>query len=511
MPSSQSLPIGPEFLKSNFVRVSLVLAFLFSACAFPVLCQSHPNTISSSGIARIRWTPQPSVLRYRLRIARDERFNDVIYDGLVQGREYIPRDLMPGRYHWRITSASRNQRFLRLGQFEVTVPSTSGPHVPGWLATTGEVSAPMSARLRSDRDVDFIATNAAGTVYALDSARGTALWTARYTVAGTPTRAVRPFVPLVLEATNDTTLVIVAFEKGLRAVEGLAGRKVWEVEILEGIVGGIAANLDDKPGSEIYLTDDISNKLLCLEAQTGRITTEIKLSNQPVGPPVLLDTKTFRGLLVPLQGNVIEVHSGDGKHVHSIRLSGDLTTAPITVETSLGTLMIVGTKDGLIIFETTGFKPLGRTSIDGGHYPTGSLAVVDLDGDNSSDCIVLITNLGRIVAVNLSDRQMRWSAEGFSAAATINFGDLNGDGLLDVLVPDGKNFAVGLSGDSGDRIWEAPAAANTDLSTNSPTPLKKLAVANLKDGRIIVVGNDPAASGLRAVQLRKGLATTAKE
>jgi hypothetical protein len=41
--------------------------------------------------------------------------------------------------------------------------------------------------------------------------------------------------------------------------------------------------------------------------------------------------------------------------------------------------------------------------------------------------------------------------------------------------------------------------------------VKKLAGANLKDGRIIVVGNDPSASGLRAVELRKGLARAANE
>jgi hypothetical protein len=41
--------------------------------------------------------------------------------------------------------------------------------------------------------------------------------------------------------------------------------------------------------------------------------------------------------------------------------------------------------------------------------------------------------------------------------------------------------------------------------------VKNLAAANLKDGRIIVVGNDPLAAGLRAVELRKGLATAAKE
>lgn len=510
---SQSLTIDPDFLRSKLARVSLVLTLLLSASTLPSLAQNLPNTSSSAAITRIQWVPQPGVRRYRLQIAGDERFTDVMFDGMVSGHEYIPRDLTPGRYHWRVSSAeSRSQRFLKIGQLEVRAPSTSGAPVPGWVVTTGEVLAAITAQLHAGRDLDFLATNSAGTVYALDSARGTALWTARYTQAAKPaSSAVRQVVPLVLEAANNMTLVMIPFEKGLRAVEGLSGRLVWQVEMPESIVGGIAANLDDKPGPEIYLTEDSTNKLLCLDAQTGRLETAIKLSGRPVGPPVLLNTKTLRGLLVPLEGNVIEVRNGDGEYVRSIRLGADVTTAPVTVETSRGILMIVGTKDGLMAFETTGFQPLGRTSIDGGHYPVGSLAIVDLDGDKSSDRVVLITNLGRIVVVNLSDGRINWFAEGFSPAASLAFGDLNGDGLLDVVVPDSKNFAVGLSGGSGARIWESPEAGPSSLSTKSPTPMKKLAAANLKDGRIIVVGNDPSAFGLRAVELRKGLATTAKE
>lgn len=497
--------------QSQLARLSLVLTFLLSACIPPALGQNRPNTSSSSFVTRIRWIPHPGVRRYRLQIAGDEQFNNVVYDGVVNGREFIPRDLIPGRYHWRITSAeSRNQRVLKFGQFELGVPSTSGAHIPGWLATTGELSTPMVAQLRADREVDFLATNSTGTVYALDSTRGTVLWTSRYTLgAETASPPVRQFVPLILEASNNENLVIVKFEKGLRALEGLSGREVWQVEMPEGIVGGIVVNLDDEPGSEIYLTDDSINRLLRLDVQTGKIASEIKLSGRPVGPPVPLNTKSFRGLLVPLQENVIEVRSSDGVLVQSVRLSSDLTTAPVTVETSVGTQMIVGTKDGLIAFETTGFKSLSRTPINGGHYPTGPLAIVDQEGDKFSDRILLMTNLGRIVALNLSDRKINWFADGFGPAATLAFGDLNGDGLLDIVVPDSKNFAVGLSGYSGDRIWEGPVTGNGDRSTK--TPVKNLAAANLKDGRIIVVGNDPLAPGLRAVELRKGLATAAKE
>jgi len=510
--SSQSLKIGPEFLRSKLARVSLVFAFLLAACVHPSLGQNVPKASTPTSLARAQWIPQPGVRRYRIQIAVDERFNDMMFDGVVSGSEYIPRDLAPGHYHWRVASAdSPGKGFLKVGQLEVTAASAANSVIPGWVATTGEVSAPMTAQLRAGRDLDFLATNSSGTVYALDSALGMALWTARYNMFAEPAGpGVRQFVPLVLQTAN-TTLVIVAFEKGLRALEGRSGKEVWRVEGPEGIVGGLAANLDDNPGPEIYLTEDTNDKLLCLDGQTGRMETEIKLSGRPVGPPVLLDTKTVRRLLVPLQGNIIDVRGVDGSHVQSVRLSADLTTAPVTVQASSGVLMIVGTKEGLIAFETNAFQPVARISIADGHYPAGSLAIVDIDGDKSSDRVVFITNLGRIVAVNPSDNRISWSADGFSPTASVAFGDLNADGLLDVVAPDNQNFAVGLSGNSGMRIWESPEAGSNIVPTRSPTPVKKLAAATLKDGRIIVVGNDTSAPGLRAVELRKGTAAPANE
>ncbi|MCM3905635.1 MAG: PQQ-like beta-propeller repeat protein [Pyrinomonadaceae bacterium] len=450
--------------------------------------------------------------RYRLQIALDERFNDVMFDGVVSGHEYVPRDLPPGRYHWRVASAdSQGHGFFNVAQLEVRAPSTGNAAIPGWVATTGEVSSPMSAQLRAGRDVDFLATNSTGTVYALDSALGMALWTARYNLSAEPARSgVRQFVPLVLQASNNTTLVVVAFDRGLRALEGVSGREVWQMDGPEGMVGGVTASLDDKPGPEIYLTEDKTNKLLCLDAQTGRIETEVKLSGRPVGPPVPLNTKTVRRLLVPLQGNVIEVRGVDGTLVQSVRLGSELTTAPVTVETSRGVLMIAGTKEGLMAFETSGFQSVGRTSFGSGHYPAGSLTILDIDGDKSPDRVLLITNLGRVAAVNPSDGRISWSADGFSPTASMTFGDLNGDGLLDVVAPDNQNFAVGLSGNSGARIWESPEAGRNSLSMRSLTSAKKLAAATLKDGRIIVVGNDPSASGLRAVELKKGSARASK-
>jgi outer membrane protein assembly factor BamB len=503
--SLHSLKIDTEFLRLEFARLSLAFGLLV-VCAVPSLGQKPPIMGPT-----LEWRPLAGVSRYRLQIAGDKQFNDMIFDAVVSGHEYVAKNLGPGRYYWRVAAAN-SKRYLKAGQFEVkpTQPlgsATTRVPVPGWFAVTGEVPIPMAVQLGRGYDADFIATDSDGTVYALDSAIGALFWTSRYRITAQPDKvAVRPFVPVIVDATNNTTLVIVAFERGLRALEGLTGTEVWQAALSQGIVGGIAADLDDKPGPEVYLTDDKNNKLLRLNASTGQVESESKLSGKPVGPPVLLNTKNSRALLVPLQGNSIEVRNRNGELVHSIRLGLDLTTAPVAVETVRGVLMLVGTKDGLVAFETTGFRLLGRTVMAGGHYPTASLAVVDLDGDKVADRVVMISNLGRVTAVDLSDGKVKWFADGFNAAASVAFADLNGGAWLDVLVPDNKNFATGLSGSDGMRIWESTEANRHSGSTKSSVHVRRLAAATLKDGRIIVVGNDPFASGLRAVELRKGLA-----
>ena len=516
--SSPSQIKGPELLIAKLSRLNLFLAMSLAvilACPSVALAQNPPNISPPSAPDHIRWNPEPGVQRYRLQISTDNKFNDVMFDKVVTGREYIPRNLAPGRYYWRV-GPTNSKRFLRIGQLVVTKEAAYGGGVyrvpvPGWVATTGDVSAPIAAQLRSDRDPDFLVTNAAGTVYALDSARGITLWTAHYAFTATPAASQpRRFAPIVANRGDNTTLVIVAFEKGLRALDGLSGKEAWQVELPAGIVGGLAANLDDQPGSEVYLTEDSTNQLILLNGQNGQIKLAIKLNASPLGPPVALTTKNFRGIVTPLGNNALEVRDVDGKYVLTIRLGVELTTAPITAETSTGVVLMVGTEIGLMMFDTDRFEALRRASIEVGHYPLGPLAVLDLDGDKHSDRIVLITNLGRIAAVNPSDGKIVWFADGFKPSGSLAFGDLDRDGWLDVVVPDSKNFAVGLSGKNGSRLWESSGPEGIAVSTNSETTARKLATVTRKDGRIMVVGNDPSAPGLRALELRTGLTTHRK-
>ena len=480
--------------------------------------------------ARIEWVGKTGVTRFRLQIASDEQFSNVIFDGVVDGSEYLARDLEPGHYYWRVAPAkSPGRQFLKVAQFEVrsvraekpppsfSVSPSSGPLAPGWFTTTGEISTPIAAQLRTESDLDFIGVNSEGTVYALDGLRGIALWTARYHLSlkhGVKSSPIgRQFVPLIvsgtLTGTNHGPLIVVAYEKGLRALEAATGREVWSSE-LPGIVGGLAADITGGAEPVLYLADDSRDQLVGLNARTGSVESVSKLSGKPVGAPVLLATKNSHLLLLPLDGGQIDVIKDGGQYVRSVKTGSAITTSPVIVETSRGVLMLVGTKDGLAAFDATEFQPLGRIAVEK-DFPIGSLSVSDEDRDGRADIVVMVTNLGRVSAASLSDGKIKWFVEGFDLAAAATFVDLNGDGRLELILPGKNSFAIGLSGDDGSKIWESPSVDPSNSNVGLPVRTRRLATATMKDGRVVIVGNDASSMGLRAIELPRVVATPAQK
>lgn len=519
--------IGSRFFRSRCRARSFLAVLFLMAALIPSPGQNRDVTGTSPTLARIQWKQQTGVMRYRLQIASDRQFNDVLFDGVVSRPEYFAKDFGPGLYYWRVAAAeSLTRRFLAAGRLEVRaanvarqLPASSSPAaskrrvVSSWLAATGEIFDPIVAPLRNGAQT-FVGTNSEGTTYALNSTGGTALWSARYLkrdikadnprgelAANSGKVAGRQLIPVIVDW-NNATLVIVRSEKGLRALEAFTGQEIWSTQLEEGIAGAVVADLDGEPGPEIYATDSTSNRLLCLDASTGKVKSESKLTGKPMGPPVLLSTVKTRALLVPLESNSIDIRSGEGLLIRTLRMGSDLTTAPVVAETSRGVMMLVGTKDGLVYFETSRFQPLGRIAAGGGAYPTGSLAVADLNGDRKTDVVIMITNSDRVTAIDPSDGKVKWVAEGFGLAAAAVFADLNGDGWLDVLLPGKDTFAVALSGVDGARIWDSSEAGENIRTARLPAQATRLATATMIDGRIIVVGNDATGIGLRAMELR---------
>jgi outer membrane protein assembly factor BamB len=142
---------------------------------------------------------------------------------------------------------------------------------------------------------------------------------------------------------------------------------------------------------------------------------------------------------------------------------------------------------------------LGRVSLDG-DFPRGALTAADLDGNGRSE-VVVITNSGRAVAVDVVDGKIKWKSERKTPAWSAAFADVNHDGALDVVLPGSENFAIALSGRDGSLIWKSDDKSE-DHSSLKPgsTRLRSLTVLT-KGGQLAIFGSDPSSMGLRGLEI----------
>lgn len=494
-------------------RLSALLAITLTSSTF-ISGQVNVSSSAQPNLPRLKWTKPTGAERYRLQIARDDRFNDVLFDGIVSGEEYLVKDLLPGSYYWRLTSLESGKALRPATRFEVKsnvteerlevgIPGPGARRVPlltGWLAATGEISS-VVAQLRTGSTPDIVGLNVQGTVYAIDGRTGVARWINRNKrdagVTPLPANPPNEFRPVIVNA--DATRVIVSFDGGLRAIESSNGKEIWTRDMPGRFLGGSSADLDSKPGTEIYLTNSRLYQLISLDPATGAVLSQTTLTRTPVGPPVLLQTDSSSSLIVPLQGDAIEVRKANGEYLRTVRTNGNLTTAPIVARTTRGTLILVGTSNGLATFDANSFAPLEPTLLYGGDYPTGTLSVAPPGASGFTETLIMLSNLGRVIAVNLADGKVRWSVDGFAHAVAAAFADINSDGQVEMLLPGNRGFVTALSIDDGSLIWLSDEGRNDAAA--EPTRSAGLTTLSLKDGGMVIVGNDVAGIGLRALLL----------
>lgn len=469
----------------------------------------------------IRWEGKPGIERYRLQVASDPAFNDVVFDEAVRGRQHVVK-VSPGRYYWRVAPAVRETgAFSEPKPVDVTPAPVENvrvasavlpPEVGGWRTATGEVARPVAARLRPGNFFDLLGVNTDGTVFAIDGANGIALWTARYRPDARRgeeggTGKVTPFAPVQVSAADGTANVLVGYDGGVRALRGETGRELWRAKITGRAESGVTTEFGNGSNSLIIVTTE-PDALLVLDAQTGRTITEEKLSSPVIGAPFPFVAGEVRGVALALRNGTIEIRGSDAKVVRSEKLNAELTTAPLVFTREGMAMLIVGTEQGLVAFTLADLKALGRI-VPEDDVVHGTLKMADLDSDGAPE-IIIVTKRGRVALVSTLDGTVKWYAEGVADAESATFADLNSDGVLDVIVPAGTAFAAGFSGRDGTLIWkvEEDARARGAQAGGKFSP-RTFAIAPYAGGGGVLVGSDPARMGLRAVELPKGAVKTA--
>src|SRR5882672_11279839 len=176
---------------SGYFRVLLLTAAMLLPGTVSVLAQTNTTETNTTEV-HLRWGPRPGVSRYRLQLASDGAFADIVFDRVVAGNDYRVNDLPPGRYFWRIAplTATRGE-FSSAGVIEVSKSSSrESPTLPivapvnnssrpgsgtrgsiiargGWRAAVGDIAHPMLAHLRTAATRDLVGINSDGVIFAL--------------------------------------------------------------------------------------------------------------------------------------------------------------------------------------------------------------------------------------------------------------------------------------------------------------------------------------------------------
>jgi hypothetical protein len=469
----------------------------------------------------VRWQGKPGVSRYRLQVATDAKFEDVVFDQAVEGYQYVVKGLPPGNYFWRVAPAaaetsltySRPERVNFGSEPKVEVASVALPaDATGWRVATGEVSKVTPANLRPGGVVDFVGLGADGRVFAVDGASGISLWTARYNAAAgqTPDAKAVTFTPLIFGDPQRGVYVVVATQGGVRALLGDTGRETWRAALEGRAASGAAADLDGDGKAELVVVTEDPEMFYVVNPLSGRVVASQKLAGGVAGAPYPFTAEGKRGVLLGLKKDGrVEFRGADGRVISESKLEGDVTTAPLVTMRGTTPFMAVGSDNGLWAFSVPDLKALGAIKADDDSV-RGALAAADVDGDGSSE-IVMVTKRGRVALVSTVDGNVRWFVEGANDAASAVFADVNSDGVLDVIVPGGgTTFALAFSGRDGSLVMRVEEGGKAAPEKSNAAP-RSLVVTPALGGGALLVGGDPGRTGLRAVELPKGSVKTASK
>src|SRR5437763_14475083 len=369
--------------------------------------QQTPQAQEVTPSILVRWEGKPGVNRYRLQVARDREFQDVVFDQAVEGRQYVVKGLPPGDYFWRVAPAAA-ETSAAYSQPERVNLSGSSPKVEvasvlmpadsaGWRTATGEVVRLVPAQLRTGAVVDFVGVASDGRTFAVDGASGISLWNARYNAAAgaaTPAESkAASFAPIVVRTKQGESDVVVAMAGGVRALRGETGKEIWRASLEGRAASGVAADVDGDGNLEVVVLTDGPERFYVLDSSSGRVVANQKLDGEAAGAPCPLNSGSTRGVVVGLKKGRVELRGADGAVVAQVKVEGEVTTSPLVVTRAEMPFLVVGTNNGLWAMSVPDLKVLGVIKAEDDSV-RGSLAAADVDGDGSPE-IALVTKRGR--------------------------------------------------------------------------------------------------------------------
>jgi outer membrane protein assembly factor BamB len=516
------------YCSGHFRVLLLSTAILFFGLpeAFSSFAQGPLNSSQSSDTeVHLRWGARPGVARYRLQLATDSSFGDIIFDRVVAGNDYQMEALEPGRYFWRVAPLTKELgEFSSAGVIEVskTQPratptpfqkiqsgkdpsriSTGNPILArgGWRAAVGDIAHPVLAHLRSSEKLDLVGMNSEGIIFALDAGSGIALWSTGRKPATSKLVVPRSSGVVLLSSRSGLDNVIAMSDARVTAIEGATGRELWQTTLPAAVTN--ATVVSDGRSAAILLIDNSLQRLLTLDAVNGNLVSQIKLPHRVVGAPLNLPGQGRGQIVLAYDTGQVEIRNIAGGVVRSGDAGSPALTPPLFIRGRSGDVLLVGTQGGLTALTAGELNPLGMVAIKG-DAPRGTLAAEDLDRDGSPE-VIMMTQRGRLIAVSGTDGKTIWEATVGSDAQSVTFADVDADRVLDVIVASGQGFAFALSGRDGSVVWKDNEQPG--LVANHAVALAPRSIVTMPYGSgALLIASDPFGTGLRALEFPKGTA-----
>lgn len=502
-------------------RLSIACVFLIViALTAPVLAQD--NSPPANTKVHLHWGARPGVPRYRLQLATDREFRDIVFDRIVKGSEIDINDLPAGKYFWRIAPLTKTLgEFSSVAAIDILPPDTAevdstppqpnvtSPKSPpkaittvgGWRSALGDVAGPVIAHLRSRESFDVVATNGNGVTFGLDSATGVAFWSTRRTFSqNVPVLPATP--PLIIQTQSGMDDVLVFDGLAALRLEGKSGRELWRTPLSTPPVSAVVVS--DGGNSILVVIDSSLRYLLVLNVASGQVISRISLPARASGP-VAASLDQNGQFFIAYETGDIELRDKAGAVLRSGSAASPATTGPLVVKARHDNaakrqdLILVDTKEGLTGITAGDLKPLGRVTSKE-EMSRGSLVAADLDGDGEAEVLVT-TRDGYLLAIHSGNGKILWNTTINESPQGIAFADLDGDNIIDVIMTTATSFAMALSGKDGSPIWKDTEPAGPVANHGNAFPSRGIAVAPVNSG-VLVIATDASHTGLRAIEFR---------
>lgn len=449
------------------------------------------NPTTAGGGTLIRWRARPGVERYRLQLALDNAFNDIVFDRAVIGNYYKVTELPPGRYYWRIAPATTeteaytvvgvvviagaNEREAATNDEVATndnVPNTStGSVIPtatptplpsptaspspaaspssitdtrtassllspplntGWQTAIGES---VSLDLMNNSTPALIATNADGAIYFLDASRGVARWVSGFNPeqrrGDTIDRErVGVFAPVYVAALGESAIAE------------------------QGTTPTYAARLNGD-GVLVKFTDGVR----LVDASSGREVWRARLDGNASGAAAADNAVNAATLVVATRNpeRLYFINRRTGRIERQQDLDSPLAGAPLTIANSNGAEFLIATENGLLAFyDATTTQPTRSVKLDA-RITTAPLSVASASGAR-----LLVGTERGLIALQAADLSPVWriATEGEPPTGVLAKADLERDGGDEVVFITTRGRAAAVDVERGVIKWVAEGAAD---------------------------------------------------